>query len=326
MNFRIITVVTISLVLGFLIGNYTSILNSNKLNSIENCESKYSFINNKIGCTKKIVIKKHEYVKLNQDINSYIAYEKSRNHIHHISVYFRDLHAGPTLGIQEQARFAPASLLKVPLLISYLELAEKEPDLLNKKIIFKNSSDIIEQTSTNSSILKENNQYTVDELLSYMIVQSDNTAYAVLLSTQKILYPKNSFQETLLDLGLISPRTPTEDTITVKAYSSLFRHLYNSSFLSPEMSEKALGLLQKSEFHKGLVAGVPSGTIVAHKFGERDGLTIGEKQLHDCGIIYYPGNPYLLCVMTRGDNFDELAGVIKTVSEKVYKEVDSRKE
>ena len=76
------------------------------------------------------------------------------------------------------------------------------------------------------------------------------------------------------------------------------------------MSEKALGLLQKSEFHKGLVAGVPSGTIVAHKFGERDGLTIGEKQLHDCGIIYYPGNPYLLCVMTRGDNFDELAGVV----------------
>jgi len=27
-------------------------------------------------------------------------------------------------------------------------------------------------------------------------------------------------------------------------------------------------------------------------------------QLHDCGIVYYPETPYLLCVMTKGWNFE----------------------
>jgi hypothetical protein len=48
-------------------------------------------------------------------------------------------------------------------------------------------------------------------------------------------------------------------------------------------------------------------------------------QLHDCGIIYYPGNPYLLCVMTRGTDWSALEKTIQTISAMTYKEVDSRK-
>jgi len=69
---------------------------------------------------------------------------------------------------------------------------------------------------------------------------------------------------------------------------------------------------------------VPKEVRVAHKFGEL-GLPNGEKQLHDCGIIYYPGNPYLLCVMSKGKDSQKLSGIIQTISSMVYKEVDSRK-
>ena len=67
--------------------------------------------------------------------------------------------------------------------------------------------------------------------------------------------------------------------------------------------------------------------MVAHKFGERgiigqDGIE--QKQLHDCGIIYYPNHPYILCVMTRGYKLAELEEIVRTVSKNIYQEVERK--
>jgi len=109
--------------------------------------------------------------------------------------------------------------------------------------------------------------------------------------------------------------------MNVVDYAAFFEILYNATYLNKEMSEKALAILTKSTFNYGLVGGVPIGVEVAHKFGER--IFEEYKQLHDCGIIYKENNPYLLCIMTRGDmmegdNFNDLAMVIKKISEQVY--------
>ena len=58
---------------------------------------------------------------------------------------------------------------------------------------------------------------------------------------------------------------------------------------------------------------------VAHKFGERE--LPNADQLHDCGIVYVPKHPYLLCVMTRGDSLTNLTTVIAGLSEVVYNDV-----
>lgn len=55
----------------------------------------------------------------------------------------------------------------------------------------------------------------------------------------------------------------------------------------------------------------------AQKFGERVN-SLQEIELHDCGIIYYPKNPYLLCVMTKGNNLDNLKSAIKNIYSIVY--------
>ena len=56
--------------------------------------------------------------------------------------------------------------------------------------------------------------------------------------------------------------------ISAKNYSLFFRVLYNATYLSREMSEKALGLLSKTVFRDGLTAKLPSSVVVSHKFGE----------------------------------------------------------
>lgn len=97
----------------------------------------------------------------------------------------------------------------------------------------------------------------------------------------------------------------------------------SARIMSLEHSEKVLSLLAQSEFDQGTASGVPKDVRVANKFGER--FIGNEKQLHDCGIVYFPQNPYLLCVMTRGKDFHELAGVISAISQMVYEEIDSRR-
>ena len=69
---------------------------------------------------------------------------------------------------------------------------------------------------------------------------------------------------------------------------------------------------------------MPSDIQIAHKFGERGIARVGkpeQKQLHDCGIVYYPKRPYLLCVMTRGEDFDKQARIIQDISKIVYTKV-----
>jgi hypothetical protein len=63
--------------------------------------------------------------------------------------------------------------------------------------------------------------------------------------------------------------------------------------------------------------------VVAHKFGEMSAPD-GTVQLNDCGIVYKPDQPYLICVMTKGTNYDSLVTVISHISNMVYTSVASQ--
>jgi len=113
--------------------------------------------------------------------------------------------------------------------------------------------------------------------------------------------------------------------MSVKEYASFFRILFNASYLNRDMSTKALRILSAVDYKNGIVAGVPSSVRVVHKFGERTlGPKLETKQLHDCGIVYYPNHPYLLCVMTRGSSFESLNEIVTDVSRLIYRELDSQ--
>jgi len=120
-----------------------------------------------------------------------------------------------------------------------------------------------------------------------------------------------------LNIAILDFRTK-EDFISIKDYASFFRILYNASYLNRKMSEKALEILTEVDFNEGLLAGLPRGIKVAHKFGERENAVTGVAQLHECGIIYYKRSPYLLGVMTRGKNLNNLKDILRDISKMVY--------
>lgn len=288
------------------------------------CTSKFILLNPDVVCGKPDVIKKTGYIATQEKIADFIKEEQSLGHLQNVSVYFRDLVNGPVFGIEETADFTSASLLKLPLALFYMITAEKNPELLNQKLSFSSNKETFTQTFAPSETIVINHPYTVEELLEHMLVYSDNNAYELLSAHMYASDQASLIKEAYLEMGLISDVDRYSEDITVRRYASMFRGLYNASYFKPELSNKILVWLAQSKFTMGLVGGVGEGVKVAHKFGERtfpDGL----KQLHDCGIIYYPDNPYLLCVMTRGKDYEELATAIKTISKDVYEEVDSRK-
>lgn len=238
------------------------------------------------------------------------------------SVYFRDLNNGLWFGSNVELAYHPASLLKVPIMIGYFKLAEKNPALLAKKLLYQGDFDSTRlQGIEPSKVLIPGRSYPVEELIERMITLSDNNAAQLLVNN---IDPRE-LDKVLQDLDVNVNPDDQEHMITMHAYSGFFRVLYNASYLNREFSEKALQILTRTEFTAGLRAGLPPGQLAATKFGE-SGVAPDRDivQLHEVGIVYYPGRPYLLGIMTRGKRGGDFAAVLRDISRLVYMSVEQQ--
>ena len=296
--------------------------NQNIIKEIRN-NLNYQFINPLLDCNSANISQDQNLTSLKKSIQFVINQKINNQKISFASVYYRDLNNGPWFSINGDEYFSPASLIKVPVLMAYLKEAEDDPSLLSKKITDTKPFDYSQQNITPTQTLEVNKEYTVEDLIERMIVYSDNAAYELLLDNIDNTKIFNVYQDLDVDISK-AQNDPNGNIITVEDYASFFRILFNASYLNQSMSEKALNLLSQSQYYDGLVAGIPKDIIVAHKFGERQFLPSKEKQLHDCGIVYLPNKPYLLCVMSRGSDFNQAANFIKEVSQTVYNEISKK--
>jgi beta-lactamase class A len=279
--------------------------------------SGYKFINPLLECEVSKSLGGTEFGNLESKVKTFIDKTTGSNGIEKISYYYRDLNNGPWVGIDEKENFTPSSLLKLPILMAFLKQSETTPELLQKKIEYKKSTQTeLTPIYKPSATLVDGQTYSIDDLLKLMIIYSDNLAKDLLLENIN----HKTIEKVYLDLNILSPPdTLADNFMNIKEYVSLFRVLFNVSYLNKEASEKALELLTRVEFKDGLPAGLPANIVVAHKFGER--IVNGLSQLHDCGIVYYPSHPYLICIMTRGADFTQLSKHIQEISKITYDEM-----
>lgn len=298
--------------------------------ALAQCGERYQLVNSSVACNGPPTLDKRVYDPLREELIATLRTRIESGAIGAYAIYFRDLVNGPAFGIDEYAKFVPASLLKLPLVLAFLAEEEDRPGLLQQAVAYDGDEAVpIVQTVRSGVSLERGRAYTVETLLENVLRYSDNASYLALRRYQRSTPDGDArLLQTYRELGIVNPNDPLDQTVTVRGYASLFRLLYNVSYLDAELSERALRWLAESSFKDGLVAGVPPGTVVAHKFGERalDGAdaSVGTRQFHDCGIVYYPKNPYLLCVMTRGEDFAPLIETVRTVSSRVYAEVAAR--
>lgn len=242
-------------------------------------------------------------------IDQYIANQK----IHTASIFLKKFNTNESLLINNNEKYAPGSLLKISIMIAILKMSEKDNELLNKKITFIQTSKNNKVQTIVSNSIKIGQSYSIKELLKYMIVYSDNNAASLIAKN----IDGNIIKSLFSDIGLNVPDLNSNDLfLNINELSFFMRVIYNGSYLTNANSEFALELLSHGDYKNGLLKDIPSDIIVAHKFGESGNEV--EKQLHETGIIYANNNPYLITVMTKGNNRDELAYFISEISKTVY--------
>jgi beta-lactamase class A len=292
--------------------------------------SGYQYISPLISCNLSSVKEFSQDQPMINAIQGAISQDQSVGDVTEASVYFSDFTTGQWANINGSDEYDPASLGKVPIMMAYYAMAENTSSILDEKNSYPASQpdQNIQQEIPPTDAIMPGQEYTNDQLIQYMIKYSDNDAAEVLTSYTTPAELQGVYTVySDLDVPLSNDTTAsTIDIMTPEQYSILFRALYNATYLSRDYSEKALELLAQTTFTQGLVAGVPSSTVVAHKYGLASYTSGGvpyQWELHDCGIIYAPGHSYLLCVMTKGTT--SIAAQEKTIadiSRAAYNEVE----
>lgn len=229
-------------------------------------------------------------------ISKFLQSKIATGEINTASVYFNDLVTNRCFIINPTEKFSAGSIIKIPVMMTYLKEAETNRAVLDKQIYFDSHFSIPEQNLYGEPLI-EKRSYSVRSLISKMIIESDNDATALLT----INLNREIFVELFKTLSLPKPDLSGVDYFfSVEECSRFLSVLFNSTYLNEENSEFALSLLTKTTFNQGLQKYLAPSVILAHKFGERN--FNGEPQLHETGIVYLEHKPYLLSVLTKGNS------------------------
>lgn len=287
------------------------------VHELPSCNRVYDMLAPSRRCNATLQLGEWDYEPMREQLSDAVTSLRQTGKISEMSIYFRDLTNGPRFRIGEYAGFQPASLVKVPVMIALLHEADLDPTVLDKTLSFTGSLDVLDNVEEPAETIRPNTDYAVRELIEKMIVYSDNYSYKLLMRDMNMEPPILAYL-TFRDLNVLRMMTaPNADVVTILPYGDLFSVLYNTGYLSRPSSQYALELLARSTFKDGLVAGVPTGTVVAHKFGRRV-LEGADDQLHDCGIVYHPKAAYVLCIMSSGPDYQAQKSAIAEMSRIVY--------
>ncbi len=258
------------------------------------------------------------YLGLKADIENLINEFKANNEVTSASVYFRDLRRSEWVSYNDTEKYYPGSLMKLVLLIAYLREDEMMPGTLDKHMTLARPVSTDKHPVYLSKSIEIGKSYPVRELLRYMISYSDNNAAYLLAENVN----QTIFTKTITDMGMDAPAMNALNyPVTAHQYSYFMRTVYNSSYLSINHSEFAAELLSTCDFTRGFTAGMPAETKMIHKFGE-SGDPSGQ-QLHESGIIYINDDAYLLTVMTKGKDMQQLPEVIRSIASLVYQHISA---
>lgn len=273
-----------------------------------------------------------EFAPLKAILTNLVTQKVAAGDAHDVSIYLRSMLSARWFEINRDTTYTPASLAKIFLMMAYYKEANEtdNPGLLDKQIPFVSSSRYVgDVISGNIANLVEGKLYTVDHTISQMLTNSDNDAFTTLYNSLDV-DTLSKLETVFHDLNISLPASMNDramSPIAVNEYATIYRVLFGSTYISGNYSEKALRLLAESKYRGGIAAGIPQSFIVAHKYGvlvppPNSAASTTSTELHDCGIVYYPQHPYLLCVMTKGSNVAALQSTIKDISASAYQWLD----
>ncbi|HEY7292882.1 MAG TPA: serine hydrolase [Vicinamibacterales bacterium] len=228
-----------------------------------------------------------------------------------VAVAFRPLDGRDELLIKPDVEFHAASTMKVPVMIELFRQAKAGTLRLDEQIPVVNEFHSIVDGSpfkldvgddSDADVYKRiGSRMSYRDLCEAMITVSSNFATNLVIER---LGAKN-IQRTTDALGAPGMHVlrGVEDTkafqkglnntTTARALMTLMLKLAKGEAVDSVSSREMIAVLERQKFNDRIPAGLPTGTLVAHKTGEITRIQ------HDAAIVYAP-RPYVLVVLVRG--------------------------
>jgi beta-lactamase class A len=266
----------------------------------QSAENAYSFIDpsRRFVAQENLIV---NFQSLREEINR--GYEHNPD----VSMYFEYLPTGANISTNKDAEFYPASLLKVPVAVAVAKKIERgEWKWSNELVLLSGDRDNLFGTLYRAPL---NSTHTIEDLVLRSLVESDNTAHFILLRNLETEEVEAVYEH----IGL-KGFFDTDGRISAKRYSTIFRMLYTSSYLSPAYSQKLLAFMTESAFDDFVEGGLPDKTMFSHKIG----IATDKNVFVDSGIVYAGARPYILTVMVKTSDEELAQRIMRDISGKVY--------
>ncbi|MCD2345699.1 serine hydrolase [Clostridium guangxiense] len=255
----------------------------------------------------------YEIKSLKESIQRFINLRKEN-----VSVVFLDLkNTSNYVYINENETFPSASTIKVIIMAEALNQVINGVHDLHEKIRVKAS----DRTPYSIITCLENSTYEFIDILTLMIISSDNTASNILidlLGMEKIndYAKKIGLKTTILKrkmMDVVAVKSGRENLTSASDMLILFQKIYNHEILDREMCNLMIKILSENTDHEMLLRYLPSDVKCAHKTGDLDNLN------HDIGIFNINDNEYILGIFVRNSEFNYISkDIIGKLSKLVY--------
>jgi beta-lactamase class A len=214
------------------------------------------------------------------------------------SIVVKNLKTGETFKINEEAIVPSASTIKIFIMGEALRQAKGGRHALKERITVEESVKVPFSILT---MLETGNSYSLKDIITLMIVQSDNTATNILID----LLGMGSINEFIQNCGArhtilqrkmmdFEARQEGRENYTCALdLANILELIYEGKIIDKEYSNLMMDIL-KLQLDKGMHLEIPDEIEIAHKPGELECLD------HDAGIMF-TGKGDILFAMTTWD-------------------------
>lgn len=214
-----------------------------------------------------------------------------------LGFYYKNLVTGEEFGYREEEKMYAASVIKLYIMADAfyrIQQGELNPD----QIVVMKKEDYVPSCGA-VAYMHEGLEVTVMDLITLMIIFSDNTATNVLID----LLGMDRINEEIHQMGmeqvwlrrkmfdLEKSKQGIQNQITAKQTGILLQKMYEGTLIDQASSQKMIAILKDQQLNGKIpfyLHALDPSPDIAHKTGEDTGIT------HDVGIIYAK-TPFVVC-------------------------------
>lgn len=240
-----------------------------------------------------------------------------------VGVVIEDLLTGEKMEWNPQLSFSSASLIKYPIMWSFLEYIHEGGTALDEIYLLK-EEDKVGESVFDTGVLRELHsgiKLTMEDCLRFMIVISDDTATNIIMKKLGFERMNKAFER----LGLTGTRAGRymmdyegleagrDNFVSAGDMNRLSKIICLNQILPEKYNQMMLDILLGQRENDGVNKCYPMDTLYAHKCGciRQYGID------HECGILYKEGRP-AVTVNICTKNVKESRGFLQRVGQDIY--------